>query len=54
MAVIEDIIESIERMESQPNTTERKLFASSDYEEKFYKKYFPDVEVIRVPQAVRW
>ena len=51
--IIEDIIESIERMESQSNTVERKLFASTEYEEKFYKKHYPGVEVIRVPHTNR-
>lgn len=47
-----DVLKAIN---SVPETEIRKpiLIARSDWEEKYFKKYYPGVEVIRAPQRIK-
>lgn len=51
MITIEDIMKTIEEIETQPDMP-KKLFGVSDLEEKLFKEFYPGVEVVRVPQRV--
>lgn len=51
MITAEDIMKAIEDIETQPDMP-KKLFAVSDLQEKWFKEFYPGVEVVRVPQRV--
>lgn len=51
MITADNIEKAIEEIETQPYTPP-KLIAVSDFEEKWFKRFYPSVEVVRTPQKV--